>query len=226
MKPRIFYFDTRIESHNSIKELLKEEFVVTTFSCQKKLSCAIKTREYLDLILIDNTNLDLELSKLIKGLEEIIDISKVSLCVISDDSCSRKRIDAFNLGVDDYITRPVITEELVSRLLNKSIKLRPSSDTTIKLGNLLLNIENQAVDLSGSRLSLTPIEFKLLSLLVKSPNRLHLKSAVSSFLWGEKAEKKEHSLDTHIFNLRKKIKNFNYKVIAAKGRGISLVSRL
>lgn len=220
MKTKIFIYDQKLENHPELKEILKKDFSVKFFSEKQKILNAIENKLYTDLILLNDSDLD-DITFL-QNLVSTVDRSKISFCVISDSNCEKKRVKAFELGVDDYICRSVSNEELTVRLVNKTSKLKITQNSAIKMGNLLINFEDQAAYLGGEKLPLTPLEFKILSLLVKKPTIIHTKNEISDFLWGELAIQKQHSLDTHICNLRKKISEFNYRVKALKGRGVTL----
>ena len=223
MKTKIFVYDKNSQNHNPLKEALKTKFSIKFFASEDKILSAIESKLYTDLILVNDSSLE-DKNTLI-NLVSAVDRSKVSFCVMSDSGSEQKRIQAFKLGVDDYIDTKVSDEELIVRLINKAGKLKFIRNSAVKFGNLLINFEEQASYLEGVKVPLTPLEFKILSLLVKKPAMVHTKNDISEFLWGELAYQKQHSLDTHICNLRKKIFQFNYRVKALKGRGVTLTKR-
>jgi DNA-binding response OmpR family regulator len=223
MKTKIFVYDQNLDNHHELKEILKQNFSLKFFSKEEKLLSAIENKLYTDLVLFNDS--DILNSSVLENIISSLDRSKVSFCVISDSNCEEKRMQAFELGIDDYIDKSVSDKELTIRLINKSSKLKITKNSAIKMGNLLINFEDHSAFLGGEKIPLTPLEFKILSLLVKKPTIIHSKNDISDFLWGDLAIQKQHSLDTHICNLRKKINQFNYKVKALKGRGVTLARK-
>lgn len=206
---------------------LEEQFQIVFFDDSQQLIKSIKHTKNLALVVVDNSPLvKRDYYELLKDLEIELNRSQVGLCTLSNQGCSKLRIESFFHGVDDYISLSLSDEEISVRLNNKTKRFQPVQVSDLKLGDLFLSFESQSVLLHNKKLSLTPIEFKLLSVLMKYPQKLHSKDFIAEFLWSEEAQVKVHSLDTHIYNLRRKISKSNYIVKAAKGRGISFIQKV
>ena len=110
-------------------------------------------------------------------------------------------------GADDYVVKPFRMRELVARI--RAIMRRKGSMATpsnlISHGELSVNLDTIQVLCRGEEKQLTPTEFKLLTMLAKQPGRVFTRLQLLEGAVGEAYENYERTVDTHIFNLRKKI---------------------
>lgn len=223
MLAKIIYFDEKIENHIKLQEAISDKFKATYYNDRELLISTLSKNQNVDLILIDDYAEKDDFFEFLNDLLIVIDKLQVGVILFSSEDNVEKRVKAFDYGIDDFITRPVSTAELNARLANKINKYRKPSALELKIGNIILNISDQKAFIDGEDKLLTPIEFKVLLTLVRSPNRLHSKESMINSLWPGGAYGKSKSIDTHICNLRKKINGFNFSIKATKGRGISLI---
>ncbi|MBM7866285.1 response regulator [Heliobacterium gestii] len=112
-------------------------------------------------------------------------------------------------GADDYIVKPFRMRELVARiravLRRQSLVQAPQS--VLHLGELTLDIDGVRLLKQGREVSLTATEFRLLSMMAKQPGRAFTRLQLLEGAIGEAFENYERTVDTHIFNLRKKIED-------------------
>ncbi|MVX65060.1 response regulator [Clostridium chromiireducens] len=123
------------------------------------------------------------------------------------------KILGLNIGADDYVTKPFNPMELLARVNSQlrrySKYLRVVNDSTEKdnnfvIGGLELNINTKEVTLDGDLVKLTPIEFKILHLLMKKPGRVFSAEEIYEIVWNEKAINTD-TVMVHIRNIREKI---------------------
>lgn len=123
------------------------------------------------------------------------------------------KILGLNIGADDYVTKPFNPMELLARVNSQlrrySKYLRVVNDSTEKdnnfiIGGLELNINTKEVTLDGDLVKLTPIEFKILHLLMKKPGRVFSAEEIYEIVWNEKAISTD-TVMVHIRNIREKI---------------------
>jgi two-component system phosphate regulon response regulator PhoB len=117
------------------------------------------------------------------------------------------RVIGFELGADDYVTKPFSPRELVLRV--KAILRRKEGpverEKTIQIGELLIDIDRHQVSVKKSPLQLTSTEFKLLVELASNKGRVQTRERLLDKVWGYTYEGYARTVDTHIRRLREKL---------------------
>jgi two-component system alkaline phosphatase synthesis response regulator PhoP len=119
------------------------------------------------------------------------------------------RLHGFELGADDYVTKPFNPSEIVARVkailrrANGSLLLSP----LLEIGTLRMNKDEMWVTRAGEPLDLTPTEFALLQVLMENPNRTFSRAELIEKALGYAYDGMERTLDSHVKNLRKKIED-------------------
>ena len=140
-----------------------------------------------------------------------------------------EKVTAFSLGAEDYITKPYIHAEFRARIdarLKKQRNISAKQDE-LKVGNLLLSVSFQKavihVDGKENRLDLTPHEFKLLILLARNLERVFSRDYLLDKVWGQDVHVVDSTINTHISNLRKKLRKSSYTIRSIYGTGYALM---
>ncbi len=158
-------------------------------------------------------------------LYEKFKVSHPDLPVIflSGDPSEESIIKGLNLGADDFIVKPVSLRELVARIKNKiSTKQAQASEAeVITFDGFKLHCEMQMAEIGEERIQLTPIEFKLIHLLAKNPNKVFSREYITNLLWPN-IHVQNQNIDTHLSNLRKKLMPFSKYIRTIKSRGYIL----
>lgn len=115
------------------------------------------------------------------------------------------RVAGLDAGADDYLVKPFVVDELLARcraLLRRSVSA--TTQTTLTVGNLVLNPLTREVHRGERALSLTKTEFDLLELLMQQPNTVISREYIYETIWGYDFETNSKSLDVYIGYLRRK----------------------
>lgn len=131
-------------------------------------------------------------------------------------------IAGFDVGADDYITKPIKPRVLISRikaLLNR--KKQDKMQDSIELGELLIDRNTFDVTLRGKRLTLPKKEFELLYLLASKPDKVFTREAILNKVWGLDVSVVDRTIDVHIRKIREKIGNECIQTV--KGVGYKFV---
>jgi two-component system phosphate regulon response regulator PhoB len=190
------------------------------------LSGLEKARTELPWIII----LDLMLPKM-SGLEvcKVLKSDRVTreipIIILSAKATEADRLAGLELGADDYVTKPFSPREVVLRI--KAIERRRSAETEeqkLVCGLITLDPIRHHVDVAGKAIRLTSAEFKLLSLLMRKPGRVHSREMLLSGAWGYEAFINTRTVDTHIRRLRDKLGKGANAVETVRGFGYRLLA--
>ena len=137
--------------------------------------------------------------------------SKVPIIFLSAKSEDTDKILGLNIGADDYITKPFNPLELLARV-NSSLRRYTSyskpeaavQENVIEIGGIALNDMNKTVLADGNPVKITPLEFKILHLLMKNPNRVFSIEEIYEKVWNEPAYNPD-TVTVHIRRIREKI---------------------
>ena len=158
-------------------------------------------------------------------LYEKFKISHPDLPVIflSGDPSEESIIKGLNLGADDFIVKPVSLRELVARIKNKisTKQSQMAGSEIISFDGFKLHCEMQMAEIGEEKIQLTPIEFKLIHLLAKNPNKVFSREYITNLLWPN-IHVQNQNIDTHLSNLRKKLMPFSKYIRTIKSRGYIL----
>ena len=158
-----------------------------------------------DMIILDLGLPDGDGIEIIKNVREI---SKIPIIVVSARQEEEEKIQALDLGADDYITKPFGVMELISRvkaMLRRSQKSQ-EKDKVLKLGNIVLDREKHSVTVGKEPVELTYKEYELLKLLMTNAGIVTTRELILDRVWGIDFEGESRTLDMHIKTLRQKLK--------------------
>jgi two-component system, OmpR family, alkaline phosphatase synthesis response regulator PhoP len=135
--------------------------------------------------------------------------SSVPIILLTAKTTEQDRIVGLDLGADDYVTKPFSPKELAARVRavfrrmpDESLQLGPSE---LKIGDLTINFPQHGVYLGGKPVYLTPVEFKLLGVLIREPNRVFSRAQLIERVLGYDFDGFDRTIDVHILNLRRKL---------------------
>ena len=171
----------------------------------------------LDLMLPDGSGLDL--CKKIKGNPETESIPIIILTAKDDEV---DRVVGFELGADDYVTKPFSVRELILRIkavLKRGQKKEDVVEVERQFGDLSIDVESHEVHVNNDQIDLTALEFRLLRQLVDRRGRVQSRDQLLSDVWGYSTEVTTRTVDTHIKRLREKLGPMGKYVQTIRGVG-------
>ena len=153
-------------------------------------------------------------------LKQIRTFSDIPIIVVSAKSLTYTKIEILRLGADDYITKPFDLDELLARIeanLKRSQKDMP--ERLISLGNIKLNSTSKTVTVNDERVVLTAREYQILELMMNYPNKVFSKKNLYESIWQDAFACDNDVINTHISNLRKKLKSEGVRIETVWGMG-------
>jgi DNA-binding response OmpR family regulator len=137
---------------------------------------------------------------------------------LSGDTTVSSIQEGFERGAIDYLLKSTPLNELVVRIRQRVRALKGSDRSHLSFGNLNLDLKSQRISVSGLEVSFSPKEHEILGVFFERPNHLYTKDDLMNLLWKD-VYVDPNNIDTHMFHLRKKLKNSVYKIQTIKGRG-------
>lgn len=151
----------------------------------------------------------------LRGMEEFKQ-TLIAFLTARDEDYSQ--IAGFEVGADDYITKPIKPKVFISRIRALLRRLDDNSTKSlIKVGDLEIDRERYIVKTSKGELTLPKKEFELLTLLVLKPGRVFKREEILSRVWGNETIVGDRTIDVHIRKLREKIGDDCFKTIKGIG---------
>jgi DNA-binding response OmpR family regulator len=149
-------------------------------------------------------------------ISEIRPASQIPIIVISAKTSLDSKVNALKIGADDYVTKPFEREEVLARvdaLLRRSRSTNTPSDTTDEsrytLKQLVLKPASREVFVNDHAISLTAYEFDILLLLLQYPDKVFTKEQLYQDIWKTGYYGEDNTINVHISNIRKKIKEYD-----------------
>lgn len=158
---------------------------------------------------------------------EIRKSSDVPVLMLTARSEEYDKLFGFELGADDYLTKPFSPKELVARM--RAILKRGRTGTSSEGGasifeykTLWVNLDSRKVTIEGSTMDMTPKEFDLLSFFIKNPDKVFTREQLLNKVWGYEFGGDYRTIDTHIKMLRESLKQYRSIIVTVWGVGYKL----
>lgn len=145
------------------------------------------------------------------GIELIRDLrgwSDTPVLILSARSQEQDKIDALDAGADDYLTKPFSVGELRARvraLLRRRSRSPETASPVIEFGQVVVDLSRRRVTRDGNELHLTPIEYRLLTVLLGHPGKVMTQRSLLREIWGPTYVESSHYLRVYVGHLRQKL---------------------
>ena len=221
MPHRIFIVEDEPDLRDTLSFNFENEgFKVSSFPDGEKCLTSVKKNKpdliILDLMLPGINGLDV--CREIRSEEENNDVSIIMLTAKGEEI---DRIVGFELGADDYVTKPFSVRELILRVkvLLKKRSDSQSAEKILEYGPIKMNLDAHSVLVDDIDVVLTALEFKLLKHLLKRRGRVQTRDQLLGDVWGYSSEVTTRTVDTHIKRLREKLGSTGDLIQTIRGVG-------
>jgi two-component system, OmpR family, KDP operon response regulator KdpE len=205
LRSRILLVDDEVAIQRAVGPLLRSRGYDVDIAGTGADALRIVDEQPPDLIVLDLGLPDLEGTEVCRRVRAK---SKVPIVVLSARGAEADKVNALDLGADDYVTKPFGPEELLARIrvaLRRVVSDDEGDTGRFRAGDLTIDYDRRRVLRHDTEIRLTPKEFELLSLLARNHDRVLTHRAILKAIWGPNAVEQTEHLWTLVAQLRKKI---------------------
>jgi len=179
---------------------------------------------YIDLIITDIMMPKIDGYELAKSLRDA-DYALPILMITAKEHFEDKQ-KGFQIGIDDYMVKPVNVNEMILRVGALLRRAKIISDRKIEFGNTILNYDSLTVVFHNKEILLPQKEFLLLYKLISYPNKIFTRQQLMDEIWGMDSDTEERTVDVHINRLRERFKECeDFQIITVRGLGYKVVKK-
>ena len=150
------------------------------------------------------------------------DTANIPIIFITAKDTENDTITGFNLGADDYISKPFSLREVIMRVkavLRRTANLQLKDSEELQYKGLVINVPQKKVTINGEEVSLTKKEFEILLLLLQNSGRVFSREDILSKVWNDEVYVLDRTIDVNITRLRKKIGEYGKHIVTRLGYG-------
>lgn len=144
--------------------------------------------------------------------KEIRTLSDVPIIMLTARDQSNDIVKGLKLGADDYITKPFDEDVLLARIEAVSRRLSSVNENILVVKGLTWDKDKHTVSYQGKTITMTPIEFNLLGLFLKNPDRVFSREHLIQLNWGFESSTEGRTINSHIRNLREKCRQSGFQI--------------
>ena len=202
-----------VEDESAIREMLGYTLMKEGYACEDAADIeqarAIIEKSRPDLILLDwmlPGISGIDFARRLRGDSGTQDIPIIMLTARGEEADKVRGLDT---GVDDYVTKPFSTRELLARM--RAVLRRYSNEDqqgVIEIGGLVLDPDTYRVSAGEQIIEISPTEFKLLHFFITHPERVYTRAQLLDHVWGQNVYVEERTVDVHIRRMRKTLEPY------------------
>ena len=214
-----------VDDEEDLCEILKfnlemEGYTVdTAYSAEEALKLDIT--QY-NLLLLDVMMGEISGFKMARMLKANKDTAETPIIFITAKDTANDTITGFNLGADDYISKPFSLREVIMRVkavLRRTAGVQIKEEEQLQYKGLVINIPQKKVTIDGEETSLTKKEFEILLLLLQNQGRVFSREDILAKVWNDEVYVLDRTIDVNITRLRKKIGSYGKYIVTRLGYG-------
>lgn len=214
-----------VDDEEDLCEILKfnlemEGYTVdTAYSAEEALKLDIT--QY-NLLLLDVMMGEISGFKMARMLKANKDTAEIPIIFITAKDTENDTITGFNLGADDYISKPFSLREVIMRVkavLRRTAGVQIKEEEQLQYKGLVINIPQKKVTIDGKETSLTKKEFEILLLLLQNQGRVFSREDILAKVWNDEVYVLDRTIDVNITRLRKKIGSYGKYIVTRLGYG-------
>lgn len=171
-------------------------------------------REKIDLVILDIMMPRLDGFSTYKEIKKRKNIKTIMLSARNDEY---DKLFAFELGADDYLTKPFSPKELIARI--KAVSRRDKLEDKFTYDKLEIDFKGHTLKINNEEIKITPKEYEILVYLIENKNIAISREQILSTIWGYDFFGDDRTIDTHIKMLRNNLKEYRDLIVTVRGMG-------
>lgn len=212
-----------VDDEELIRNVVKQYCLIENYIVEEAsngLEAIEKVKQHSD---IDIMILDVMMPKLdgLSAFTQIREIRNIPTIILSARNEEFDKLVGFDLGIDDYVTKPFSPKELMARI--KAVLKRNNQLNSFCYEDLTIDYLGHVVKIKDEELKLTPKEYELLVYFSKNPNIALSREQLLSKIWGYDFFGDDRTIDTHIKTLRNNLGKYRDLIITVRGMGYKFV---
>lgn len=174
------------------------------------------------LLLLDVMMGEISGFKMASLLKKNPETAQIPIIFITAKDTENDTLTGFNLGADDYISKPFSLKEVSARVravLRRTSTMETPAEDVLQYRGLTVNLPQKKVTIDGEETSLTKKEFEILALLLQHPGRVFSREDILTRVWNDEVYVLDRTIDVNITRLRKKIGVYGKQIVTRLGYG-------
>ncbi len=222
---KILVVDDDKNTRYVMRELLEYENYTVRTAENGQVALDILSEEHIDLVIADVMMPQMdgyEFTEAVRSYDTNLPIIMVSAKQLPED-----RIRGFKSGIDDYMTKPISSEELILRIKALLRRVDAVSSQKIEIGGVTLDYNSFTVTKDGEAQELPQKEFLLLFKLLSSPDKIFTRIQLLEEIWGYDCDTASDTVTVHISRLRKRFEGWpEFEIKSIIGLGYKAVKKV
>ena len=217
---KILVVDDEIMIREVIKEYCLEEGFSVDDASNGYDAFNMLNENYYDLMILDIMMPKMDGFTL---LEKLDTKRRVPTIVLSARNEEVDKLMGFDLGIDDYLTKPFSPKELIARIKAIFNRTNKSNFSVYKLDGLEVNFSSHYLKIDNKIINITPKEFEILTYLIKNKELAISREQLLSSVWGYDYFGDDRTVDTHIKMLRNNLGRYRDNIVTVRGVGYKFI---
>lgn len=213
---KILIVDDEVKIREVVSEYAKASGYECDQACNGKDAVDMVSRNDYDCVILDIMMPELDGFSACKKIKSVKDVPVIMLSARTEED---DKLFSFDLGVDDYVTKPFSPKELMARIRVICERNASRNNDRYVFDTLVIDVLGRSVTIDGEKLTLTPKELDLLIYLVKNKNIAIGRDKLLSAVWEMDYYEDDRTIDTHIKMLRKDLGRYADHIVTVRGMG-------
>ncbi len=198
---------------------LKKEGYTVCVANNGKDAIQVAKKEHPHLIILDVMMPDMDGIETCREIREIKELKDVLIAFLTARSEDYTQIAGFEVGADDYITKPIKPRVFISRVkaLLRRLQTGEAADNNMVFGDIRIDKDKHVIYKGEEEINLPKKEFKLFALLSSKPGKVFTREYILEQVWGDEVVVGDRTIDVHIRKLREKIGEDHFKTVKGVG---------